>query len=186
MMWVGFGYAVAIIWALALSYYDFRYLRLPNFLTLPAIPVAALFIHPWWPGVVWFLFYLLFNLTLMFFDPRRGRSAKTHAAVSVDDDCGSSQQLPLSGEEPDSSGVSSECRRLTQAGGIKPRMRPMGMGDVKLAFPAGVIAGESVFIAILVAQILTILGAVISRRSRVPHGPAMLLAAFGCHFWWGA
>ncbi|MCS4489253.1 A24 family peptidase [Corynebacterium sp. ES2794-CONJ1] len=40
-------------WMAALSYFDIRYHRLPNILTLPALVPAFYLSDLWWPAIVW-------------------------------------------------------------------------------------------------------------------------------------
>lgn len=62
--------------------------------------------------------------------------------------------------------------------------RGMGAGDVKLAPTLGAVVGcaggvPSVVLAVLGAQVLTVLWALLARDRTVPHGPAMITAAAG-------
>lgn len=68
-----------------------------------------------------------------------------------------------------------------------------GAGDIKLGFSTGTLAAavspEAVLVAIVVAQLLTVLVGVVTRRATVAHGPMMLLAALGVAAYglgWGA
>lgn len=61
--------------------------------------------------------------------------------------------------------------------------RGMGAGDVKLAPTLGAVVGEAagvpgVLIAVLAAQAITVAWALLVRRRTVPHGPAMIGAAW--------
>ncbi|RRO80496.1 prepilin peptidase, partial [Corynebacterium bovis] len=51
MSWVMAGWAGALVWSVALVVVDVRSLRLPDALTLPAVPVAVVLAvvtgHPW-------------------------------------------------------------------------------------------------------------------------------------------
>lgn len=60
--------------------------------------------------------------------------------------------------------------------------RGMGAGDVKLAPTLGAVAGwagglPAVLLAVLAAQLLTLVHAAVARDRTVPHGPAMITAA---------
>ncbi|MGJ7905091.1 prepilin peptidase [Actinopolyspora sp. H202] len=58
----------------------------------------------------------------------------------------------------------------------------LGPGDVKLAcvlgLPVGAVAPSAVLAVMLAAATLTLLAAALTRRWRIPHGPAMLLPAW--------
>ncbi|MDO4631616.1 MAG: prepilin peptidase [Corynebacterium sp.] len=127
-MWSSIGaLAIGAFWAIALCWWDIKYRRLPDNLTMPAlccvIMLAGRFhLSALLGGVVWFLLYLLI----------------AHVV-----------------------------------GGI-------GGGDIKLAPTLGIVIGAAgvwpVFAAILLAQMLSIMGAVILRQKKIPHGPAMILS----------
>ena len=127
-MWPTLAIVIGAAWALALCWYDMKYQRLPDNLTMPVlccliIIAARMNYVALFGGLVWFLLYFMIALLV---------------------------------------------------GGI-------GGGDIKLAPSLGIIMGADgiwpVFTAIFLAQMLTLVGAMVFKRTKIPHGPAMIL---GC------
>ncbi|MDO4909325.1 MAG: A24 family peptidase [Corynebacterium sp.] len=137
--WI-FGIAV-IVWAMALIYYDLRYFRLPNVLTLGGglVSVILSLVYDWHAllsGLVW----VLLSLAIYRFG--------------------------------------------------------LGMGDIKLALPLGILIGlshDEWFLplcgAIIGASVMSVLFLCVARQIKaaarfhkiVPHGPSMILSSlFSC------
>ena len=135
IMWPAVTIVIGAAWALALCWYDMKYQRLPDNLTMPVlccliIIAARMNYVALFGGLVWFFLYFMIALLV---------------------------------------------------GGI-------GGGDIKLAPSLGIIIGADgiwpVFTAIFLAQMLTLVGAMVFKRTKIPHGPAMILGCIivlACH-----
>ena len=121
-MWPAVTIVIGAAWALALCWYDMKYQRLPDNLTMPVlccliIIAARMNYVALFGGLVWFFLYFMIALLV---------------------------------------------------GGI-------GGGDIKLAPSLGIIIGADgiwpVFTAIFLAQMLTLVGAMVSNEPKYPTGP---------------
>ncbi|QPK82448.1 prepilin peptidase [Corynebacterium qintianiae] len=119
------GGLAALGWSAALVYYDVTRLRLPDWLTLPAVCLASAAILAW-PVGLW--------------------------------------------------GLAWPAAYLASGKGV-------GGGDVKLALPLGVVCAAvggagAVVAVVLLSSLFTLLGALVTRRAVLAHGPSMLVAAW--------
>jgi leader peptidase (prepilin peptidase) / N-methyltransferase len=118
-------------WLTALSIYDARWRRLPNWLTLPGAVVVM----------------------VVAVSHGRGAAATIGAAALF--------------------GLYLAVHLISSTA--------MGAGDVKLAIGIGALTGafgpEVWFVSTIGAALLTVLACVLLRRSAIPHGPAMCVAA---------
>ena len=120
-MWPAVTIVIGAAWALALCWYDMKYQRLPDNLTMPVlccliIIAARMNYVALFGGLVWFFLYFMIAPSL---------------------------------------GI------IIGADGIWP-----------------------VFTAIFLAQMLTLVGAMVFKRTKIPHGPAMILGCIivlACH-----